>query len=839
MNTGNSTLNSVVTEVVKTPVDNVSLEEEKAGEVGAKKVMKEEQATDDVATAKEAIQVEGDAIEAAIAKEAIHEEQSISKHSKDDDEFPMDEPTVAESLSANSCERSPASCTNDKSNDSAATANIFEMIESNPVAAASANGDKDEIDSALKITDTLSHTHAVQEDSVSRPKKTTYKSSKLTSVSPILFRKNDSFKKSKYEKADTKSSDETSVKKDTSIKLSLSSANSFSSIISKASSKASSKNPADSNTSTATSTQSESKYSGASGSTRKTSNRCATSDTPVTTNVQKKVIQQSYSFAHSPTKKETPPIHPSRSMSPGFGKVTILKNKLLSPSGKKDERESITSGITNEKYLAEEETVLTDKKKSLPPRIPPLGATKEKRELIAAVIEAEYKRKVDDDSVEVVSVAESSTESKCKDKATSSTPIVEAINFGSDGDEKCTVSSKSRKSKMGKKLMSRGKKSSPPNTNLLNMHNVDEERLQNEIGISESDSQSQFSLKHVAAVKIQAPKSEAGELQVVSEEGSDSGEILTSVAKSSETLSTTPGKKNEGNAPVVPVTQIDFDPTAMHDNEDVSLDPALKSLKIWEEDPSESGTNKQNRFMCGGKNYLSGFINRCEGDDLDFKECKEDMDDLSIALTKVTNEEDDEMENSPFLCGIDTDEFKQELTAEIKESVSELAAGMKLSLRKMFGACDITSNGGVEVLAASIKDTQKHFVRGPKKRRSKSKDNKAAGNKQTQVQNEISLPTETTKRSFHQQTSEKKSEYVKKMYMERLKKVAIEQVSSNTEVPVEQTGATNVSSHEQSGKKEMSIVEKQAMQQEAKERESEKKKKAYLEKLKTISLTHL
>ena len=55
-------------------------------------------------------------------------------------------------------------------------------------------------------------------------------------------------------------------------------------------------------------------------------------------------------------------------------------------------------------------------------------------------------------------------------------------------------------------------------------------------------------MKHVAAVKIQAPKSEAGELQVVSEEGSDSGEILTSVAKSSETLSTTPGKKNEGNA---------------------------------------------------------------------------------------------------------------------------------------------------------------------------------------------------------------------------------------------------------------------------------------------------
>ena len=58
-----------------------------------------------------------------------------------------------------------------------------------------------------------------------------------------------------------------------------------------------------------------------------------------------------------------------------------------------------------------------------------------------------------------------------------------------------------------------------------------------------------------------------------------------------------------------------------------------------------------------------------------------------------------------FACGIDAGQIKKDLVYKANEVVKDVNYGMRRSLQNLFGACDITQDGGVDFLASNVHST--------------------------------------------------------------------------------------------------------------------------------------
>ena len=500
---------------------------------------------------------------------------------------------------------------------------------------------------------------------------------------------------------------------------------------------------------------------------------------------ERSTIGKSASF--SSPKQDKSSIKTVRSMSPSLS----LMNKYRANQNK-DKRETIASAAV--------------KDKSLPPLIPT-----SQREIVKSKLEtSDDNREADNDSVEVVSSHDSTVEVKEMPEGESS----KTNSLESDVKRR-------QKIKMGRLLRSRqelrsksslsSSSSSPPSISVTNA--VDGKA--DEISALESvapESNNGDVLSNAEASTIQKEYARALEPNRGEEKSNGSrSEVksLTEIIAGAQvqvpgvTLNVT---KHHSAADVstinemdvyadlndpVPISQIDFVPDQAADDA-ITLDPELSEKKqkyeIWHEKEDIDKPPPKGNFHCGTGDF------RDSTDSVDSDDFLRD--DLSYDGKKRRQQ--------PLACG--ADELAEEIGIEIKNTASEVLVSVKKAslsaARTIFGACDITQDGGVEVLADEMNATQKQLLTGeiPKKS-TQPKPRKADG----------ATPTaqEALEQATQRQVEQKTSAYLKKRY----------------------PGS--------SSDKELTIVEKQEQIRKQREEAEIQKRKRHVMRLKLLSSKHL
>ena len=198
-----------------------------------------------------------------------------------------------------------------------------------------------------------------------------------------------------------------------------------------------------------------------------------------------------------------------------------------------------------------------------------------------------------------------------------------------------------------------------------------------------------------------------------------------------------------------PVKQVNVYPNASEydDNEDMTMPPELqesKKVDIWTEKNVGESFDQEGGVTMNKKTDLAQAFMSCgerilDGDTMyDENTLADDVTD-TVADNKTNNpKEGDTRADSPasgetskrnrFACGIDPEDLGldskigRDLAYEAKEVVRDLKSGVKKSIRSIFGACDITQEGGIDFISKNV-DTTKDQLLGkvplsPKKRTS-------------------------------------------------------------------------------------------------------------------------
>ncbi|KAL7536021.1 hypothetical protein ACHAWF_005337 [Thalassiosira exigua] len=170
----------------------------------------------------------------------------------------------------------------------------------------------------------------------------------------------------------------------------------------------------------------------------------------------------------------------------------------------------------------------------------------------------------------------------------------------------------------------------------------------------------------------------------------------------------------------VPVQHIKFDP---NDGErsiaDVSLPPELvkeKKIKIWQEEADRIADREQERrerrrerrrayrakcFLCGDDELEILAVTSQDSDTVfeeEANEARKRLRDRSSFLRGSPNV-------STLTCGVDPHQLLDDAMEEVKDSIEDIKEGVKSSMRSLFGACDITKDGGVDILTGQVQTT--------------------------------------------------------------------------------------------------------------------------------------
>ena len=185
-----------------------------------------------------------------------------------------------------------------------------------------------------------------------------------------------------------------------------------------------------------------------------------------------------------------------------------------------------------------------------------------------------------------------------------------------------------------------------------------------------------------------------------------------------------------------PVKQIDVYPNALEYDDadvDVSLPPELskeQKVKIWHEDnitletaPSkgaETRTQRSQKFVdkwvmnCGDLANVGIADLDIDGNTFDMENTMAEENNTIVDKTEKTSKDDKNRSDADidlgrrnrFVCGIDPEDLKKDLVYEAKEVVADVKFGVRKSMRSLFGACDITQDGGVEFMTKSVDSTK-------------------------------------------------------------------------------------------------------------------------------------
>ncbi|KAL7483785.1 hypothetical protein ACHAW6_009428 [Cyclotella cf. meneghiniana] len=475
-----------------------------------------------------------------------------------------------------------------------------------------------------------------------------------------------------------------------------------SSVCSKGSSK-SSKNSA-SDTSTAASTLSKSSSENRSeGNFSSASTEC----TRKASNMRVKTsIQQSLSF--TTPQKETQPIQAARSMSPS---LLVRQNFLLSTRTdlKDDVRETVD--------------LPPAKNTSMPPRAPSYQLSKQRHEMITVVLESEKASMEDDSNIEVVSVNEVSSDKETNGITSDSLETKEGAVAANGNKKSCSTDSnlkRRQKILFGTLLRSRQerrKKEHSPTS--LSSSDVSDKRDDNKISLLESfNSDNPLKTKRVNKAQNNTSKENitsgtgnqdrSSRNPVASDRVSDVTVSVFAPHFADENKNKNEVETNANIGKSVPVTQIDINPNDFVDDTSLSLDPELShkhKFQIWHEDTGFVDASSKERFSCvdvGFKLQTDDKSITLSNDGDDFL-----VDDLSFDGRK-------ERQSSPLAFCDDT--LGEELVVEMKSAASQIVAGVKnatwSTARKLFGAFDITANGGVDYLADEVNATQEQLITG-------------------------------------------------------------------------------------------------------------------------------
>lgn len=517
----------------------------------------------------------------------------------------------------------------------------------------------------------------------------------------------------------------------------------------------SSKNPA-SDASTAAST-----VSGSSGSISSNENKsqgnfseAATECTMKASNATSKPIGKSMSF--SGPQKDRASIKTVRSMSPSLN----LRNKYLSSiraGQKKDERETIASAAVKDKSLP-----------PLPPKQRPVAVT-------SKLETTDSKSEADNSSVEVVGVVEGATATCDCDKSNSS-----------DSDTK-----RRQKIKMGKLLRSRhdikSKQSSSPSqsASVISSKSGEIPPLDSVASDKHSVQASTIQKEYTNALG-KSGSSGSSEVKSLSE--------FIAVAQGPAPSITEKSASNEMDVYAdlkdpVPIGLIDFVADPNHDDT-ITLDPDLSNEKpkyhIWHENEDiYKPTPKHGRYSCGAGHFGNDNDDSIvSGDFLD--------DDLS----------DDGRGNrrQPLACG--ADDLAEEIGIEMKAAASDVYKGVKKvsmsAARVLFGACDITADGGVDYLAKEMNATQHQLLTGEIPEKKTTIEERAP-------RRDKGIPTaeEALEEATQKHVQQRKSAYLNKRYQN------------------------------------VTIVDRQEQARMQREEEGILKKKRHVQRLKLLSMKHL
>lgn len=264
-----------------------------------------------------------------------------------------------------------------------------------------------------------------------------------------------------------------------------------------------------------------------------------------------------------------------------------------------------------------------------------------------------------------------------------------------------------------------------------------------------------------------------------------------------------------------PVKQIRFDPNSSESNDadaDLSLPPELektKKIKIWEEDTELIEEDVANCLVDG--------LMCSDGIEMDVP--ADEDNDTFVDKTTVDNMEGETAPGSKFICGVDPRQLKNDITHEIKDSVRDLKGSIKNSIRNIFGACDITRDGGVDKLMGNMsRANDQLFGREDPSSKGKSQKQNYWGPTSRRSSAPTSPNPNPNQYSSDNTTSQKKSNPAAKKMSSILQKIRADEKEAS-EGKIEQK-------QEEAPKYSQPIG-------------GEEKKKMYLEKLRAVSSKHL
>jgi len=210
---------------------------------------------------------------------------------------------------------------------------------------------------------------------------------------------------------------------------------------------------------------------------------------------------------------------------------------------------------------------------------------------------------------------------------------------------------------------------------------------------------------------------------------------------------------------------------------DISLPPEIKGgkkTKIWTEDASREGNGvrtRQGRMSC-------------------LPTTVEDLDDVDTDVGSENGKEARQRSASSMFCGMG------EMKTDVKGAALGIQGGIRSSIQKLFGACDITDGGGVDILANNITDANDQiFGRKPVAKSTAYSSAASQGRKESdtpkaeketpqpqsdnppKVKDILASSIENQKKQLLSEEKKKQSvpndEQKKKLYLARLKQVSL------------------------------------------------------------------
>jgi len=421
-----------------------------------------------------------------------------------------------------------------------------------------------------------------------------------------------------------------------------------------------------------------------------------------------------------------------------------------------------------------------------------------------------------------------------------------------------TTSSKERKKEKLKKIMEYRKKASPsvqPNESWASLARS-ESNLSERKSKKEGEKKTEDEMNRVELLELLKKEREAAS----SKEGSNDSNKSSSKDKEAREEAGSDTKRGEHEKqPIVreqstfsadgvkhPVKHISVYPNTSEydDNDDMTLPPELRKserVDIWKEAvPSESFDSRvqipnpkingmTDAFLtCGEKMLeLEDVDTLYDGDTFTVVDkSAKDGESNTVGDQTATKKQ-----RNRFACGIDPEELKQDLVYEaksigqdvktgIKAMGNDVKTGIRNSVRNLFGACDITNTGGVDVLDKNFNEIGDQLlgrVPMPKKRTNST----AKSSVEAPVSPDKNPADETPAVTVNPQAEK------------------ITDILSGTDAARKHFDGVYQNQNDAEQEAEVSKELDELMQKKEKPLTVEEKKQLYLQKLKSVSMKHL